>query len=127
MKKLAIVGQQKINKANLISKVGLDYFNKKLYVEAAIEFEKASEIDNLEYAHFENAASAYYMAGDIGKAMSLSDIVINTLNPRTGKSEYINALAHFSIGGVPRACELLQIAIDFGYSQAQATFDQRCN
>ena len=127
LKKLAIVGQQKINKANLISKVGLDYFNKKLYVEAAIEFEKASEIDNLEYAHFENAASAYYMAGDIGKAMSLSDIVINTLNPRTGKSEYINALAHFSIGGVPRACELLQIAIDFGYSQAQATFDQRCN
>ena len=66
------------------------------------------------------------MAGDIGKAMALSDIVINKLNPNTGKSEYINALAHISIGGVPRACELLQMAIDFGYSQAQATFDQRC-
>ena len=127
LKKLAVVGQQKINEANSISKVGLDYFKKKLYVEAAIEFEKASQIDNLEYAHFENAASAYYMAGDIGKAMSLSDIVINNLNPNTGKSEYINALAHISIGGLPRACELLQIAIDLGYTQAQATFDQRCN
>ena len=127
LKKLAFVGQQKINEANSISKVGLDYFKKKLYVEAAIEFEKASQIDNLEYAHFENAASAYYMAGDIGKAMSLSDIVINNLNPNTGKSEYINALAHISIGGLPRACELLQIAIDLGYTQAQATFDQRCN
>ena len=126
IKKLAVVGQQKINEANRISKVGLDYFSKKLYVEAAIEFEKASEIDNLEYAHYENAASAYYMAGDIGKALALSDIVINKLNPNTGKSEYINALAHISIGGVPRACELLQMAIDFGYSQAQATFDQRC-
>ena len=117
IKKLA-VGQQKINEANRISKVGLDYFSKKLYVEAAIEFEKASEIDNLEYAHYENAASAYYMAGDIGKALALSDIVINKLNPNTGKSEYINALAHISIGGVPRACELLQMAIDFGYSSS---------
>ena len=126
LKKLAVVGQQKINEANSISKIGLDYFNKKLYVEAAIEFEKASEIDNLEYAHFENAASAYYMAGDIAKALALSDIVINKLNPNTGKSEYINALAHISIGGLPRACELLQIAIGFGYTQAQLTFDQRC-
>ena len=65
------------------------------------------------------------MADDI-KALALSDIVINKLNPNTGKSEYINALAHISIGGVPRACELLQMAIDFGYSQAQATFEQRC-
>ena len=65
------------------------------------------------------------MAGDIGET-SLSDIVINTLHPRTA-NQSILTLAHFSIGGVPRACELLQIAIDFGYSQAQATFDQRCN
>ena len=126
IKKLAVIGQQKINQANQISQSGLNYFNKKMYVEAAIEFEKASKIDNLEYAHFENAASAYYMAGDLGKALSLSDIVINKLNPRTGKSEYINALAHISIGGIPRACELLQIAIDYGYNQAQATYDQRC-
>ena len=98
IKKLAVIGQQKINQANQISQSGLNYFNNKMYVEAAIEFEKASKIDNLEYAHFENAASAYYMAGDLGKALSLSDIVINKLNPRTGKSEYINALAHISIG-----------------------------
>ena len=36
---------------------------------------------------------------NIGKAMALSDIVINKLNPKSGKSEYINALAHISIGG----------------------------
>ena len=127
LKKLAVVGQQKINEANSFSQVGLDYFNKKLYVEAAIEFEKASKIDHLEFAHFENAASAYYMAGDIGKALSLSDIVINKLNPKSGKSEYINALAHISIGGIPRACELLQQSINYGYTPAQVTYDQRCD
>ncbi len=127
LKKLAVVGQEKINEASTISKAGLDFFNQRLYTEAALEFEKALQVDSLEYAHFENAASAFYMAGDYGKALIYSDKVINQLNPKTGKSEYINALTHLNIGGAKRACELLQQAINFGYSQAQSTFDQRCN
>ncbi len=126
IKKLAVVGQQKINEAASISQVGLTYFNQKKYVEAALEFEKALKIDQLEYAHCENAASAFYMAGDYEKAMIYSDRVINQFNPKTGKSEYINALIHFNIGGSKRACELLQQSINLGYTQAQATYDQRC-
>jgi tetratricopeptide (TPR) repeat protein len=126
LKKLAVVGQQKINDAAAISQLGLDFFNRKLYIEAALEFEKALKIDLLEYAHYENAASAFYMAGDYDKALIYSDRVISEFNPNTGKSEYINALVHLNIGGVPRACELLRQAIDYGYTQAQATLDQRC-
>ena len=126
LKKLAVVGQQKINEANTFSQAGLQFFNQSLYVEAALEFEKALGIDDLEYAHYENAASAFYMAGDFEKALIYSDKVINEFNPKTGTSEYINALAHSNIGGVPRACELLQQSIDYGYAQAQAAFDQRC-
>ena len=126
LKKLALVGQQKINEAGAISKLGLDFFKRQLYVEAGLEFEKALKIDSLEYAHFENAASAFYMAGDYAKALNYSDRVIDKLNPKTGKSEYINALAHLNIGGVPRACELLRQAVDYGFTQAQATLDQRC-
>ena len=126
LKKLAVVGQQKINEANTFSQAGLQFFNQSLYVEAALEFEKALGIDELEYAHYENAASAYYMAGDYAKALTYSDKVINQFNPKTGKSEYINALAHINIGGTKWACELLQQSINFGYTQAQATFDQQC-
>ena len=91
LKKLAVIGQQKINEAAAISQIGLNYFNQKKYVEAALEFEKALKIDLLEYAHCENAASAFYMAGDYDKAMIYSHRVINEFNPETGKSEYINA------------------------------------
>jgi O-antigen ligase/Tfp pilus assembly protein PilF len=126
LKKLAVVGQQKINDAAAISQLGLNYFNQGKYVEAGLEFEKALKIDILEFAHCENAASAFYMAGDYDKALIYSDRVISELNPKTGKSEYINALVHLNIGGVPRACELLRQAIDYGYTQAQATLDQRC-
>jgi len=126
LKKLAVVGEQKINEAAAISQLGLNYFYQGKYVEAGLEFEKALKLDLLEYAHCENAASAFYMAGDYDKALIYSDKVINDFNPKTGKSEYINALVHLNIGGVPRACELLRQAIDYGYTQAQATLDQRC-
>ena len=127
LKKLAIVGQANINRAQEISNKGLTYFNNKLYVEAAIEFEDAAKIDSLEYAHFENAASAYFMAGDYGKSLQYSDRVITEFQPKTGKSEYINALSHLNIGGQQRACELLLQSVNYGYTQAQSTYDQRCN
>ena len=127
LKKLAVIGQGNINRAQVISNKGLAYFNDKLYVEAAIEFEDAAKVDSLEYAHFENAASAYFMAGDYGKSLQYSDKVISEFQPKTGKSEYINALSHFNIGGQKRACELLLQSANYGYSQAQSTYDQRCN
>ena len=127
LKKLAVVGQENVNRAASISKEGLSFFNKRLYVEAALEFENASKIDSLEYAHFENAASAYFMAGDYAKSLFFSDKVITQFQPKTGKSEYINALSYFNIGGDKRACELLLQSINYGYSQAQTTYDQRCN
>jgi len=127
LKKLAVVGQADINRAQVFSNKGLDYFNNKLYLEAAIEFEDAAKIDSLEYAHFENAASAYFMAGDYGKSLQFSDKVIHEFQPKTGKSEYINALTHLNIGGQQRACELLLQSANYGYAQAQSTYDQRCN
>ena len=127
LKKLAVIGQEKINRAQVISNQGLTFFNKKLFVEAGIEFENAAKIDSLEYAHFENAASAYFMAGDYGKSIQYSDKVINEFQPKTGKSEYINALSHLNIGVQQRACELLLQSANYGYSQAQSTYDQHCN
>ena len=114
LKKLAVIGEANINRANLISKDGLNFFNKGLYTEAAIKFETAALIDSLEYAHFENAASAYYMGGDYAKALIYSEKVINNFQIKTGKSEYICALTNFNIGGNSRACELLQKSINYG-------------
>ena len=126
IKRMAVVGQENINQAAIFSQEGLDYFNQKLYVEAGLRFEKALNKDILEYAHCENAASAFFMAGDYDKAITYANRVINQFNPKTGKSEYIGALAHLNIGDTQRSCELLKQAIDFGYTQAQPTFDQQC-
>lgn len=126
IKKIANVGQSGINEAADISKKGLDFFNSNNFIEAAIEFENAAKIDFLEYAHFENAASAYFMAGDYQNALDLSQKVINEFNIKTGKSEYINGLAKLNTNLPIEGCDMLRKAINFGYSQAQTTFNQRC-
>lgn len=126
LKKLATISQSRINEAANISKKGLDFFNRNNFIEAAIEFENASKIDFLEYAHYENAASAYFMAGDYQNALDLSQKVIDEFNIKTGKSEYINGLVKLNTNLPTQGCKMLKKAIELGYTQAQNIFNQRC-
>ncbi|MDC0916607.1 O-antigen ligase family protein [Flavobacteriaceae bacterium] len=122
---IAIV-PDKLNESISYSKTGLDYFNKGDYQNAAIEFEKALEANPLDYAHFENAATANYMIGNLEKAEEQIDVVINDLNPLNGKCEYIKALIYIKMGDPIGACPFLATARDSGFSQAAVTFDQYC-
>ena len=120
------IGTEKLNKSISYSKIGLEYFNKGDYQNAAIQFEKALEANPLDYAHFENAATANYMIGNLEKAEEQIDVVINDLNPLNGKCEYIKALIYIKMGDPIGACPFLATARDSGFSQAEASFDQYC-
>lgn len=120
------VGQAGVNAAASFSAKGLDYFNVQDYTNAAIEFEKALEANPLDYAHFENAATANYLMGNLEKALDQIEVVINELNPLNGKCEYIKALIFIRMGDPVGACPLLATSRDSGYTQAEATFDQYC-
>ena len=121
------IGPQGVNLAAQYSAKGLDYFNKQDYKSAAEQFEKALEANPLDYAHFENAATANYMIGDLEKAEQQIDVVINDLNPLNGKCEYIKALIYIKMGDPVGACPLLQTSKDSGYPQAAATHQQYCS
>ena len=120
------VGQAGVNNAASYSAKGLEYFNSQNYSEAAKEFEKALEENPLDYAHFENAATANYLIGNLEKALEQINIVIEELNPLNGKCEYIKALIFIRMGDPIGACPLLATSRDSGYTQAEATFDQYC-
>ena len=120
------VGAAGVNLANQYSAKGLEYFNQQDYKSAAKQFEKALEANPLDYAHFENAATANYMIGNLEKAEEQIDVVINDLNPLNGKCEYIKALIYIKMGDPIGACPLLATARDSGFTQAAGTFDQYC-
>jgi len=121
-----VIGQQAVVKSQMFSTKGLDYFNTQDYFNAALEFEKAAEANPLDYAHFENAATANYMIGNLEKAEEQIDVVINDLNPLNGKCEYIKALIYIKMGDPIGACPFLATSRDSGFSQAEASFDQYC-
>ena len=121
-----VVGNDGVQKASIYSNKGLKYFNDLDYKNAAIQFEKALELNPLDYTYFENAATANYIIGNIEKALKQINIVINDLNPLNGKCEYIKALIFIKMGDPIGACPLLKTAIDSDYTQASNTFDNYC-
>jgi len=121
-----VLGREALQLASEYSTKGLEFFNKQDYKNAADLFEKAAQSNPLDYAHFENAATANYMIGNLEKAEQQIDVVINDLNPLNGKCEYIKALIYIKMGDPLGACPLLAAAKDSGFSQAAGTFDQYC-
>ena len=120
------IGQAAVNSAASYSTKGLEFFNSANYKNAVINFERAIELNPLEYSYFENAATANYLAGNLDKAIEQIDIVINEMNPLNGKCEYIKALIYIRLGDPMGACPLLQTSIDSGFAQAQGTYNQYC-
>ncbi len=121
------LGEQQIIKARNFSNKGLGYFDNLDYENAAIEFENAIKINPLDYAYYENAATSFYMTGNLNKALDYIDKVINDLNPLNGKCEYIKALIFIRMGDPIGACPLLAISAKSGFSQSNSLIEKYCS
>ena len=97
------------------------------YENAAVEFENAIKINPLDYAYYENAATSFYMTGNLNKALVYIDKVINDLNPLNGKCEYIKALIFIRMGDPIGACPLLAISAKSGFSQSNSLIEKYCS
>ena len=120
------LGEGKIIKARNFSNKGLEYFNNLDYENAAVEFENAIKINPLDYAYYENAATSFYMTGNLNKALDYIDKVINDLNPLNGKCEYIKALIFIRMGDPIGACHLLAYPKS-GFSQSNSLIEKYCS
>jgi tetratricopeptide (TPR) repeat protein len=127
LQRVYLVGQEKVSESNVIAAEALEYYNNRRYIEAADKFAEAAEKNFVEYSHFENAASAYFLAGDYGKAFTFASKVIDDFKPMTGKSQYLKALILINWGDIVQACNLLNTAVSYGYFQAEDTIKQQCN
>jgi len=124
--KLISIGSKRIEEGLANSNQALSLFNMGNHTEAVKAFEKAIAADPLEYSYRENAATSYYILGDLENALEQIDIVIKDMNPLNGKCEYIKALIFLKFGDPTGACPLLRTSRDSGYPQAQGTLDQYC-
>ncbi len=120
------VGNRNFSEALNRSNQALEYYNNRNYKLAAEFYEKAIKLNPLEFSYRENAAASYYLIGDLINAEKHIDVVLNEMNPLTGKSEYIKAIIFIAMGDNLGACPYLQTSLDSGYDQAKQAFDQNC-
>ena len=122
-----LIGEKELNQSIEFSNKGLKYFSQNDFKNAAIQFENAINSNPLNYAFYENAATSNYMIGNLDKALSQINKVIDELNPLNGKCEYIKALIYIRLGDVIGACPFLEISKDSGFSESISMYDKYCN
>ena len=120
------LGNSKINEALAFSNLGQQLFNEGEYILAAENFERAVQLNPLDYVHRENAATAYYVSNMDEKALPLLNTILSEMNSKSGKSEYLKALILIRKGELDEVCTLLNSAIKFGYQQAEAIHKEHC-
>ena len=119
-------GNAKINQALAYSNLGQGQFSQGQYTLSATNFEKAAVLDPFEFSHYENAATAHFMAGEMEKALHFAEVVIGEMNPGNGKSEYLKGLILINQGEKDAACPWLETADKMGFPQAADSLKQHC-
>ena len=87
-------------------------------------YEKAGEYNPLEYSYFENAGISYFQSGYYDKAIKNLTKVIDSLNPGSGKSEFVIAQSYGELGNKTIACEYAIKSGEFDYRESFKLFGE---
>jgi len=126
LRKIAILGKQAVDQAFSLSGEGAALFGQQDYFNAAQKLSAAAAIDSLEFSYFENAGAAYFSMGQYEQSLSYFNTVIEKLNPKSGKSEYIMGLALVNLGRVEEACQTFKAAKVYNYPDAAQALAAHC-
>ncbi|MBK78245.1 MAG: hypothetical protein CMC88_03960 [Flavobacteriaceae bacterium] len=127
LSKFINIGKFKFAKSIEASIIGEDNFNQKRFSLAIENYLEAIKFDPSEYSFYESIAICYQQIGDTYNAYKYFDIVIDSLNPRTGKSEFYKGVNLVKDKNYKKGCSLLKKSMSYGFSGAKNVLDQFCN
>ncbi|MDC1472559.1 O-antigen ligase family protein [Flavobacteriaceae bacterium] len=125
--KIALLGKEAVDRSLALSQEGSVFFQQQDYMNAAQKFSEAAALDPLEFSYFENTGAAYFSAGLYELSLPYFDKVIQELNPKSGKSEYIKGLALINLGRNEAACAMFKAAKALRYPAADLAISEACN
>jgi tetratricopeptide (TPR) repeat protein len=120
-------GKTRVDQALAISQNANQLFTQGLYLEAAQEFKRSSELDPLEFSYYENVGASYFSARQYEQALPYFKKVVEELNPKSGKSEYLWAISLVNLNRRDEACGLLEQSKALGYKDAATAQKNFCS
>ena len=110
------VGKESVFKAVIISNEGEKYFIEKEYKKAYEKFEEAMLLNPYEAAYFENAANSLMKLNKNREAIKILEDLINNLNPKTGKAEYLLGILYIDEKKNNQGCDYFNQSVSKGFS-----------
>lgn len=126
LRKIATLGKEKVDQAFALSQEGANLFAQQDYLRAAEKLSAAAAIDSLEFSYFENTGAAYFSSGRYEESLPYFNKVINDLNPKSGKSEYIRGLSLINLGRNEEACISFKASVAYKYQDAKQAILLHC-
>ena len=121
------VGLKNVEEGYLESLTATKLFEEKKFKEAALSFVKASKLNPLEVSYLENAANSYMQFGDEQNAIEILEKMIQELNPKSGKAEYLLGILFIGKKKNIEGCEYLNKSLEKGFNIPDIIFQRFCN
>lgn len=124
--KYVIYGTERVNQAIDKDFAAQKAFAAQNFSDAARLYAEASELNPSDYTLFENAGLNYYLAQDFDKSLEYLNIVIDSMNPGTGKSEFVASSIYIQKNNLEKVCEYANLAAQADYPGAYGILAQFC-
>jgi len=121
-----LYGQDQVDKSIELAELGSKYFDEENYRLAAKYYGEAAKLNPLEYTFYENAGISNYKFGYYDKSIPYLNHVIDSLNPSTGKSEFVLAQTYAALEDFEKACNYISDSSRFDYPPAYPLIGDYC-
>ena len=124
--KYVLYGTERINNS-----VDKDFYAKKAFSEkdyssASKLYVEASELNPTDYTLFENAGVSYYMNKEYDKSLEFLTHVVDSMNPNTGKAEFIISSIYIQKNDITKVCEYANLAAQADYPGSYGILAKYC-
>jgi len=121
------IGKEKFAKSVAASLIAEKHFKKEEFNQAIENYLEAIKWDASEYTFYESLAICYQKLGDINNSYKYFDIVIDSLNPKTGKSEFYKGVNLIKEKKHDMGCLLLKKSLKYGFPGSKNVLDEFCD
>ena len=116
-----IIGTDDVKKSYELNDLASEEYLKGEYKLAGITYEKAAAFNPLDFSLYENAGVSYFQNKDFNDAVrALLPVVdtLGTLNPKTGKAEFVISQSYANLGEIVKACAYAYISSSYDYRES---------
>lgn len=120
------VGLDNVAKGYLYQRSAIEAYENKDYEKSAELFLKASNYNPKEVSYIENAANCFNKLKEFNKSITMLEKMILDLKPKSGKAEYLLAMAYISLNNNEIGCKFLKDSKSKGLKFDSRILSQFC-